>query len=117
MTKEKDGNIMAALLKLPRPMVNSKGINVFVRDEARSETGQEHIASKKHFLKVRDIEAIPSIIKKPLCYKKDPKRKRSMVYIGKRRGRNKAPFMKIVTNQRKDEAEEIITVYPIKRNR
>lgn len=116
MKKEKDKNIVSALAHLPKPMVNRDGVLVYVREEARSETGAEHIAEKKHFLKIRDIEAVPGILKNPLSYKRDPKRKRSMVYFGKRPGQNnKAPLLKIVTNIRKDAAEEIITVYPQKR--
>jgi hypothetical protein len=116
MKKEKDKNIVTALSNLPKPMINCEGILVYVREEARSETGAEHIAAKKHFLKVRDVEAVPGILKRPLLYKKDPKRKRSMNYYGKRPGQNnKVPFLKIVTNIRKDAAEEIITIFPQKR--
>lgn len=115
MRKEVDSNIREALQKLPRPMINHKGIKVVVRQEARSETGEEHIAAKKHFLKVRDIEAIPQIIKNPLSYKRDSKRKRSMVYFGKRPGNNKAKYLKIVTNTLRDGSEELITVFPKKR--
>jgi len=116
MKKEKDQNIVSALSHLPKPMINRDGILVYVREEARSETGAEHIAEKKHLLKIRDIKVIPGILKDPISYKKDPKRKRSMIYFGKRPGQNnKAPFLKIVTNIRKDGAEEIITIYPKKR--
>lgn len=115
MKKSKDNNIIGALKKLQFPIKNVKGIDVYLREEARSETGEEHIAAKKHFLKVRDINCIASIIKNPLLYKKDPKRKKSMVYFGKRSGKEKAPYLKIVTNIRKDGNEEIITVYPKKK--
>ena len=59
MTKHKrpfDQNLVDIINKLNWPLVNSNGVKVFLRKNARNETGAEHIAGKLHELKVRDIE-------------------------------------------------------------
>ena len=116
MSKHKrpfDQNLVDALNKLSWPLINKDGIKVFLRDNARNETGAEHIAGKLHELKVRDIEIIPSILKQPL--KTECDKRKGKLYFGKRKGINKFPFLKIVVNEQKDGSEVIITVCSSKR--
>lgn len=116
MSKHKrpfDQNLVDALNKLSWPLVNKDGVKVFLRDNARNETGAEHIAGKLHELKVRDIEIIPSILEQPLKTERD--KRKGKLYFGKRKGVNKFPFLKIVVNEQKDGSEVIITVCSSKR--
>lgn len=108
-----DRNLVDTLNKLSWPLVSKDGIKVFLRDNARNETGAEHIAGKLHELKVRDIEIIPTILKAPLKVLKD--KRKGKLYFGKRKGVYKFPYLKIVVNERKDGSEVIITVCSSKR--
>ena len=89
------------------------GKKVFHRASARHETGAEHIAGKLHELKIRDIELLPNVLKWPLSVKSD--RRKGKLYYGKRKGVNKAPYLKVVVRKEKDGSETIITICPSKR--
>lgn len=108
-----DQNLVDAINKLNWPLINNDGVKVFLRCAARNETGAEHIAGKLHDLKVRDIELLPIVLKQPISIKND--RRKGKLYFGKRRGMNKAPFLKIVVRVLKDGTETIITVCSSKR--
>ena len=86
---------------------------MFLRKNARNETGAEHIAGKLHELKVRDIEILPSVLKQPLSVKND--KRKGKLYFGKRKGVNKFPYLKVVVRVEKDGTETIITVCSSKR--
>ena len=86
---------------------------MFLRKNARNETGAEHIAGKLHELKVRDIEILPNVLKQPLSAKND--KRKGKLYFGKRKGVNKFPYLKVVVRMEKDETETIITVCSSKR--
>ena len=90
MSKHKrpfDQNLVDAINKLCWPLVNNNGIKVFLRNNARYESGVEHIAGKLHELKVRDIELLPNILKQPLSVKTD--KRKGKLYFGRRKGVNK----------------------------
>ena len=86
---------------------------MFLRKNARNETGAEHIAGKLHELKVRDIEILPNVLKQPLSVKND--KRKGKLYFGKRKGVNKFPYLKVVVRVEKDDTETIITVCSSKR--
>ena len=116
MSKHKrpfDQNLVDAVNKLSWPLINNNGTKVFLRKNARYETGAEHIAGKLHELKVRDIELLPVIVKCPLAVEID--KRKGKLYFGKRKGINKFPFLKIVVKIEKDETETIITICSSKR--
>lgn len=111
-----DQHIIDALLKLKTPI---KGINkkeFDIRSTGRNENGIEHIASKRHRLKVRDIESIPDILRHPKIVTPDPHNKNYMNYYGIRRGKDESMFLKIITwpYENDENKETIITVYPTK---
>lgn len=113
-----DPNIIDALEKLPKIMMNNENKEIVIRVQARDESGKEHIAVATHGLQVRDIETIPKILKKPQYCCKDPHNKNYKDYYGKRLGkhnssnRNKGIYLKIITSVRLDGSEEIVTAYP-----
>ena len=109
-----DKNILNAIVKLQWPLLNNEGKIVYVRVNARNENGFEHIAGKNHYLKVRDIEQIPQILKKPYKIINENKGRKGKSYFGIRKGDNKSKYLKIIVRKRKDGNEEIITVYPNK---
>ena len=108
-----DQNLVDAINKLNWPLINNNGVKVFLRQNARNETGAEHIAGKLHELKVRDIEILPNVLKQPLSVKND--KRKGKLYFGKRKGVNKFPYLKVVVRVEKDETETIITVCSSKR--
>ena len=108
-----DKNLVDAMNKLNWPLINKDGNKVFLRSDARYESGAEHVAGKLHELKVRDIVIIPSILKQPLKVERD--KRKGKLYFGKRKGVNKFPYLKIVVNEQKDGSEVIITVCSSKR--
>ena len=65
------------------------------------------------FLKVRDIELLPNVLKQPLSVKID--KRKGKLYFGKRKGVNKSPFLKVVVRIEKNGTETIITVCSSKR--
>ena len=103
-----DQNLVDAINKLDWPLSNNKGSKVLLRNNARKETGAEHIAGKLHQLKVRDIELLPNIIKQPKSVVND--KRKGKIYYGKRKGINKFPYLKIVVRVGRDNSETIITV-------
>lgn len=116
MSKNHDGideNIVKALLKIKWPLKNFENTNVFVREKARNETGFEHIAAKKHLLKIRDIEQIPDILKHPYKVRTDF-RNGNRYYYGIRKGNVKSKYLKIVVTFEKDLNEKILSLYPVK---
>ena len=110
-----DKNILNSLSKLQWPIINNKGIKVFVRANARKEGGLQHIAGKCHLLKVRDIESIPNILKNPYKVILEQSGRKGKSYYGKRKGVEKSPLLKIVVRIRSDYCEEIVTIYTAKR--
>ena len=113
---EYDEHIIAALLKLKVPIIGKNGKKFYVRDEARHESGLEHIADKRHRLKVKDIEIVPAILKHPLAEMVDPNNKNYRNYYGVRKGQENDTLLKIVTwpDKRDPSKELIITIFPTK---
>ena len=113
---EFDEHIVDALLKIKTPIVGKGGKQFYIRDEARYESGIEHIANKRHRLKVRDIETISLILKHPLAEMIDPNNKNYRNYYGLRKGQENETLLKIVTWPYKNDAQKelIITIYPTK---
>ena len=102
-------NILDAVNKLEWPLTNKTGTKIFLRKKARNESGAEHISGKLHSLKVRDIEAVPSILKNPLSIFFDDRK--GKLYFGKRKGINsKYPYLKIVVKEERNGTETIVTV-------
>lgn len=120
MSKTKPGDydehIVTALLKLDNPIIGKDGKKFYIRDKARNESGLEHIAVKRHRLKVRDIESITSILKHPAYTKQDPSNRNYINYYGIRQNTKNYYLIKIVTWPNKDNPNEetIITIYPVK---
>lgn len=108
-----DGHIVKALTKINWPLINFEDIRVRVRERARNETGYEHIAAKKHLLKVRDIEQLPDILKHPYKVRTDL-RNGNRYYYGIRKGKEKSKYLKIVVTLEKDQNEKILSLYPVK---
>lgn len=119
MTKHRrpfDTNIVEVLLSLKWPLKDNEGKDVFIRAKARYESGSEHIAGKRHKLKVRDIQLIPSILAKPLCVIREKSgKRRAKIFFGRKAGKNKDPFMKIVVLPNKKGQYEIVTIVSCKR--
>ena len=111
-----DSNIIEALLKIDCPIIGVEGIEFYVRDEARKERGIEHIAKKEHRLKVRDIESLPSILRKPKYIIVDPHNRNYKNYYGIRKGDDPNALLKIVTwpDEHNPKKELIITIFPTK---
>ena len=110
-----DQNIVDALLRLKSPIIGLNDVQFYIRDKARKESGLEHIANRKHHLKVRDIDDVPKILKKPSYSEIDPLNKSYKNYYGPRTGnikKRKENFIKIVTHPLKKNKEKIITIYP-----
>ena len=126
MTKKKDAknekekydqHIVDALLKLKMPIIGINGRKFYLRDKAHGGTGIDHIAIKRHRLKVRDIENVPKLLCKPKYVCEDPKHPIYRNYYGIRKGNYaKGMFIKIITSPvkgKRDEEEIIITIYPV----
>ena len=97
---EYDENIIAALRKIKQPILGKL----------------EHIADKKHRLKVRDIESIENILKSPVSVRIDPYSRNYKNYYGLRKGDEKKSLLKIITwpDEHDEVFERIITIYPVK---
>lgn len=54
-----DQHIVIALEHIHWPIVTPKGKKFFIRKNARDRTGIEHIAEKRHHLKIVDIDVLP----------------------------------------------------------
>ena len=114
---EYDLNIIAALSKIQTPILGVDGRKFYFREMIRKETGFEHIANKKHRLKIRDVESIPEILKHPKAWHSDPDNPIFRNYYGIRKGKDSDTFIKIVTSPvkgKRDEEEIIVTIYPTK---
>ena len=109
-----DKNILNAIIKLQWPLLNNEGNKVYVRANAREGSGFEHIAGKHHLIKIRDIGIIPLILKNPYKVINENKGRKGKAYYGKRKGKEKSPFLKIVTRKNKEGCEEIVTIYTTK---
>ena len=111
MSKHKrpiDENILKAVTDIKWPLMNMNGNKIFLRERARNESGAEHVAGKLHLLKVRDIQIIPEILKNPINVIRD--KRKGKLYFGKRKGREKIPYLKIVSKEEKDGTETIVTI-------
>ena len=111
-----DKHIIDALMKLKMPIVGIGGISFYIRDESRYEDGIHHIASKRHRLKVRDVESISDILRHPKMVRTDPHNRNYKNYYGIRRGDNSSMLIKIVTwpYEHNPKMELIVTIYPTK---
>ena len=111
-----DEHIIDALLKLDNPIIGKGGKRFYIRDKARNESGLEHIAAKRHRLKVKDIEVITYILKHPSFVKPDPSNRNYVNYYGIRKNTKNEYLIKIVTwpNKNNPNEETIITIYPVK---
>lgn len=111
---EPDLNIVKALKEIKWPIKNYEGRLVYLR-ERRGDINNtiNHIARKNHYLKVRDIKAITTVLKNPIkIIKLD--RKKNKIYFGKRpggKGNDNKPYLKIVINSYKN-IDYIATIYP-----
>ena len=115
--REYDENIIAALQKIKTPIIGVGGRKFYFRPKARNETGFEHIANKKHRLKVRDINEIVNILRHPVYWTEDRHNPIYRTYYGIQKKKDSKTFIKIVTSPvkgKRNEEEIIITVYPVK---
>ena len=113
-----DQHIVDALLKLKTPIIGINGRKYYLREKSHDGTGVIHIALKRHRLKVRDIESVPSILMKPKYVSEDPNHPIYRNYYGIRKGEEKNAFIKIVTSPvkgKRNEEEIIVTIYPVDR--
>lgn len=97
--------LINALKKLPNPIEDTKhGLFLyFIDNRARSnESRFEHFFKASHMLLPRDIEHIPSGIKKAKL-RKDKNRKRTFEYTFERKG-NKKEFVKICIQIDKEDS-------------
>ena len=115
--KEYDFHIIEALKKLTIPLKTFDGHNVLFDKDKRNETIFEHIANKRHHLKVKDIELIPEIISRKENLRKDKNgdKFRNYVYRSKRK-KERLKFIKITTRINSNSTETIITIHKIKNN-
>ena len=109
-----DDNILRALDKLPHIMKNLENKSITIRANATSkESGKEHIAKTSHGLQARDITRLPKIfldIKTKVV--QDPNfENRKNYYAEKRHKYLFAGYIKVVTEIKNDQSEEIITVF------
>lgn len=115
-----DVEVYVALRNLPQKLPTSKGTMVAFGKGKRDEGVYEHIALKRHELRVVDILAIPLILLDPKSIVADRKSKRYENYVGDRPGNKvKPPFLKIITKKgsgkkESKEQEEFVTVYTVK---
>ena len=114
---EVDSNIIAALNRLKWPLPSARNTKIAIREKCRNQPGIEHIASKRHHLKVDDVPLVPTILAQPIVLCKHPGNKHHLNYYGKRKGNRSPLFLKIVTMQDKSDSskEWIVTIYPTKK--
>ena len=108
-----DEKIVEELKKIKAPIINKNGIPVIFRKERKTDGIFQHIALKRHHLKIRDIKEIPKILKKPISTQKLKKTKTRKAYYGKRPGNNKMLLVIIV--EKHSGHEQIVTFYPTKK--
>ncbi|MCQ2742983.1 MAG: hypothetical protein MJ239_06835 [Bacilli bacterium] len=114
-TRDIDQNIIKALKAIATPILIKDNVRVIFSEKGRYESRFEHIAQKRHHLKVSDIELIGPILKQPIVTSKSGKKDHSKCFFGKRKGRPKTPYLKIVVDFRDEKLGKIVTVYPAKR--
>jgi len=112
---EFDENIVEALKKLELPLKNHTGNNIIFGTRSRGESIFEHIANKLHQFKVRDIEQIPKILLDQDSVHLDKKSKKFKNYYGRRQGKNRKPYIKIITKLEKNKPEKITTIYTVRK--
>ena len=114
--KEYDLNIINALKSLTVPLKTFKGVNDYFDVDKRSETIFEHIADKSHHLHVKDIVEIPKILLDKNALVKDSKSSKYNNYVGRRgKKKEKAKYLKIITEKKKGNKESVVTIYIIKK--
>ena len=101
-------------MALKWPIHVSWGKTFHIRETARDQTGLEHIAEKRHHLRVSDVQQVPHILEKPMDRHRDPQNQHYRNYYGKRKGNRPPRYLKIVTSviRKKENEELVITVYP-----
>lgn len=114
-TREIDKHIIKALEDLKQPLILKDNVRVIFAEKGRKETRFEHIADKKHRLKVSDIEMLPDILRNSTLISRSKKKDHSIIYYGKRKGRKKPPYLKVVIDFRKERLGKIVTIYTVKR--
>ena len=112
-----DQHIVDALLKLKTPIKGQGGKEFDIRSKGRNENGLQHIALKRHRLRIKDIELVPEILMHPRVVTIDPNNRNYRNYYGFRKGNDNEFFLKIVTwpYENDPKKETIITIYPTKR--
>ncbi len=111
-----DENIVSALKNLPIPLLAFDGKLIYFEENKRKESIFEHIANKKHRLRISDINEIPKILKDKNSLQNDKKKKVFRNYIGRRTKKNdKMKYIKIVTRSCGDEKEVITSIYLLKK--
>ena len=117
MTKIKsiyfDEKIVEELKKIKTPIINKNKIPVIFRKERKMDGVFQHIALKRHHLKIRDIKQMQKILKNPISIQKLRKTKNRKAYYGKRPGKDKMLLVIIV--EKHDNHEQIVTYYPTKK--
>lgn len=113
-TSEFDQNIIAALKAIHNPILIKDNVRVIFEGKGRYQTRFEHIADKKHRLKVSDIEMLATIIKLPLVISNSRKNDKTKCFYGKRKGKPKNIYLKVVVDFRDAKLGKIATVYPAK---
>ena len=118
-SKYYDKNIIEALQKLPETIEDKKhNLIIYVRnDQARSnETRFEHIAKNAHELKARDIESIPSGIRRYVYFKKSKELKGTYYYLIKRKGEDRG-FIQVTVQTTDKTAKKVYikTIYIVYR--
>lgn len=114
---EPDKHIVDELSKIQWPIINKEGTPVYLR-ERRGDINNtiNHIAKKSHYLKIRDIKVIKSIIANPLKVINKDSRQRK-IYFGNRpgdpKGNNNEMYLQI-TVEVYEGREYISTIYPRK---
>ncbi|MCQ2086858.1 MAG: hypothetical protein MJZ37_02110 [Bacilli bacterium] len=97
------------------PLKNYNGNEVVFSVRSRGETIFEHIANVSHQFKVRDIEQIPKILLNQDSVHIDKKSRKFKNYYGRRLGKNRKPYIKIITKLEKGKPEKITTIYTVRK--
>lgn len=109
-----DGNILIALEKLPPIMKTKDNKDVIIRSSANNkESGKEHISKTSHGLQAKDILRIPAILRdhKTIILQDPVYKNRKNYYAEKRKKHLFAGYIKIVTEVKATDEEEIITIF------
>lgn len=114
-TREVDQNIIKALKAITLPILIKDNVRVIFAEKGRNQTRFEHIADKKHHLKVSDIQLAVPILKQPLMICESKKKDHSRCFYGRRKGNPKTRYLKVVVDFRDDKLGKIVTIYAVKR--